>query len=292
LGKENFFVCRPAARDRFLPARGTLFPAAGVHGFAAVTFCFAAEPFLFGAAQLCFAAERFLDGAVQLCFAAERFSDGAVQFRSAAERFSAGAVHLRSAAVDLCSAALRICSRPKRFYSAAVEISTARNENVSAPVVYTIAADPYRSGAVRSRSAPCADARTASRGSAVPSKCEGGRAVPGPERYPSEATGTAGRLRIGLSSPARVLPLGGPGGRAGALPGGDGPRSLLIDRCLCLFAHPRRQEVVCLDGRCGIIAETKARLRSPSMRQNPSLSGPRNASRRLSGLVGWRRACP
>jgi hypothetical protein len=155
LGKENFFVCRPAARDRFLPARGTLFPAAGVHGFAAVTFYFAAEPFLFGAAQLCFAAERFLDGAVQLCFAAERFSDGAVQFRSAAERFSAGAVHLRSAAADLCSAALRICSRPKRFYSAAVEISTARNENVSAPVVYTTAADPYRSGAVRSRSAPC-----------------------------------------------------------------------------------------------------------------------------------------
>jgi hypothetical protein len=30
---------------------------------------------------------------------------------------------------------------------------------------------------------------------------EGGRDVPGPERYPSQATGTAGRLRIGWSLP-------------------------------------------------------------------------------------------
>jgi len=67
---------------------------------------------------------------------------------------------------------------------------------------------------------------------------------------------------------------------------------LLIDRCRYLFAHPRRPGVVCLAGYCGIIAETKARVRSPSMRQNPSLAGPRNASRRLSKLVGWRRGLP
>ena len=116
-------------RDRFLPARGTLFSAAGVHGSAAGTFCFAAEPFL----------------------------SGAVQLRSAAERFVAGAVQFRSAAVDLRSAAVRIGSRPKRFVSAAVEISSARNESVSAPVECATAADPCRSGTVRSQSAPCAE---------------------------------------------------------------------------------------------------------------------------------------
>jgi hypothetical protein len=47
-----------------------------------------------------------------------------------------------------------------------------------------------------------------------------------------------------------------------------------------------RRGVMCLDGHCGMIAETEACFRSPSMRQNPSLAGPRNASRRLSGLVG------
>src|SRR5262249_19805785 len=67
---------------------------------------------------------------------------------------------------------------------------------------------------------------------------------------------------------------------------------LPIGQFLYLFARPWRQGVVCLDGPCGIIAETKARFRSPSMRQNPSLACPRNASRRLSGLVGWWRGLP
>jgi len=64
----------------------------------------------------------------------------------------------------------------------------------------------------------------------------------------------------------------------------------LIDQFPYLFAHPRRRGVVCLDRHCGILGETKSRFRSPSMRQNPSLAGPRNA--RLSGLVGWRRGQP
>jgi len=64
---------------------------------------------------------------------------------------------------------------------------------------------------------------------AVPSQCEGGRDVPGPERYPSEATGTAGRLRIGLSSPARVRPLGGPRRTGRGVAPAETARGLRVD---------------------------------------------------------------
>src|SRR6185312_9143459 len=54
----------------------------------------------------------------------------------------------------------------------------------------------------------------------------------------------------------------------------------------CSAAEPG---VVSLAWRCGILADTKSRLRSLGMRQNPSLSSLLKATRRLSGEV-WRPA--
>jgi putative transposase len=71
-----------------------------------------------------------------------------------------------------------------------------------------------------------------------------------------------------------------------------GPPAMIqppIAQSQCFFAQPQSRGVVFLDGCCGILTDTESWLRSLGMRQNPSLSGPLKATRRLSGGL-WRPA--